>query len=270
MSNFRIQDIWQNSYADYCRSGHFQSQEQRKASRAILACKSGRLGINVSECSECGHMEFHKNSCRNRNCPICQAVRKELWVDQRRAEVIGSPYFHVVFTLPHELNPLLFCNQKLLYGCSINAVRKHSWNCLPTKNTSGHSPGSSRCSTPGTRNWATMSTCTASSPGQGSLLTAGSAAPPLSSLSLSGYSGISSRGNIFLFWTPVTKRGNLFFRPPAVLCRIPASGRRSKTAFMRKTGAHTSKKPSTVSGMRSNIWDGIPTGLPSPTTGSCP
>ena len=116
MSNFRIQDIWQNSYADYCRSGHFQSQEQRKASRAILACKSGRLGINVSECSECRHMEFHKNSCRNRNCPICQAVRKELWVDQRRAEVIGSPYFHVVFTLPHELNPLLFCNQKLLYG----------------------------------------------------------------------------------------------------------------------------------------------------------
>ena len=116
MSNFRIQDIWQNSYADYCQSGHFQSQEQRKASRAILACKSGRLGINVSECSECGHMEFHKNSCRNRNCPICQAVRKELWVDQRRAEVIGSPYFHVVFTLPHELNPLLFCNQKLLYG----------------------------------------------------------------------------------------------------------------------------------------------------------
>ena len=116
MSNFRIQDIWQNSYADYCQSGHFQSQEQRKASRAILACKSGRLGINVSECSECRHMEFHKNSCRNRNCPICQAVRKELWVDQRRAEVIGSPYFHVVFTLPHELNPMLFCNQKLLYG----------------------------------------------------------------------------------------------------------------------------------------------------------
>lgn len=116
MSNFRIQDIWQNSYEDYCQSGHFQSQEQRKASRAILACKSGRLGINVSECSECRHMEFHKNSCRNRNCPICQAVRKELWVDQRRAEVIGSPYFHVVFTLPHELNPLLFCNQNLLYG----------------------------------------------------------------------------------------------------------------------------------------------------------
>lgn len=116
MSNFKVQKIWQDSYEDYCHSGHFQSQEQKKASLAILACKSGRLGVNVSECTECGHMEFHKNSCRNRSCPNCQAVLKEVWVDQRRAEVMDTPYFHVVFTLPHELNPLMFCNQKLLYG----------------------------------------------------------------------------------------------------------------------------------------------------------
>ena len=116
LSNFKIQKIWQDSYEDYCHSGHFQSQEQKKASLAILACKSGRLGVNVSECTECGHMEFHKNSCRNRSCPNCQAVLKEVWVDQRRAEVMDAPYFHVVFTLPHELNPLMFCNQKLLYG----------------------------------------------------------------------------------------------------------------------------------------------------------
>ena len=116
MSNFKIQKIWQDSYEDYCHAGHFQSDEHKKASRSILAYKSGRLGINVSECTECGHMEFHKNSCRNRNCPNCQAVLKEVWVDQRRAEVMDAPYFHVVFTLPHELNPLMFCNQKLLYG----------------------------------------------------------------------------------------------------------------------------------------------------------
>ena len=116
LSNFKIQKIWQDSYEDYCHAGYFQSDEHKKASRSILACKSGRLGINVSECTECGHMEFHKNSCRNRNCPNCQAVLKEVWVDQRRAEVMDAPYFHVVFTLPHELNPLMFCNQKLLYG----------------------------------------------------------------------------------------------------------------------------------------------------------
>lgn len=61
-------------------------------------------------------MEFHNNSCRNRNCPNCQAVLKEVWVDKRRSEVIDTPYFHVVFTLPHQLNPLIYCNQKLLYG----------------------------------------------------------------------------------------------------------------------------------------------------------
>lgn len=116
MSNSPIQQIWRHSYEDFCASGHFQSVVQRKASHAILNCKSAKLGCNVSRCSDCGHMEFHNNSCRNRNCPNCQAVLKEIWVDKRRAEVIDSPYFHVVFTLPHELNPLIYCNQELLYG----------------------------------------------------------------------------------------------------------------------------------------------------------
>lgn len=52
----------------------------------------------------------------NRSCPNCQAILKELWVDNRRAEVIDSPYFHAEFTLPHELNPPIYCNQKLLYS----------------------------------------------------------------------------------------------------------------------------------------------------------
>lgn len=135
MSELFIRKIWQFSYDDYCMTKHFQSDVQRKASFAILNCRSGRLGINVSRCSDCGHFEIHNNSCRNRNCPNCQAVLKEIWVDKRRAEVIDSPYFHVVFTLPHELNPLIYCNQKLLYGllhrcCAetlleLSADRKH-------------------------------------------------------------------------------------------------------------------------------------------------
>ena len=116
VSDMKIRKIWDCSYQDYCSSGHFQSDAQKKASMAILNCKSGRLGVNISLCPDCGHMEFHNNSCRNRNCPNCQAVNKEIWVDKRRSEVIDSPYFHVVFTLPHELGPLLYCNQQLLYG----------------------------------------------------------------------------------------------------------------------------------------------------------
>lgn len=116
MSDTKIQSIWKNSYQDFLDSRYFLTDVQAKASSAILNCKSGKLGVNISQCPDCGHLEFHNNSCRNRNCPNCQAVNKEIWVDKRRAEVIDTPYFHVVFTLPHELNPLVYCNQQLLYN----------------------------------------------------------------------------------------------------------------------------------------------------------
>lgn len=116
MGKYHIRQIFEASYQDYSDKTPYQPDVHRKAARAILNCKSGRLGCNVRQCTNCGHMQFHNNSCRNRNCPECQAVQKEVWVDKRRAEVIDSPYFHVVFTLPHELNPLLYCNQELLYG----------------------------------------------------------------------------------------------------------------------------------------------------------
>lgn len=116
MADYKIRQIFEQSYDKLLASTCFQSDVQQKAAHAILNCKSGKLGVNLSQCTDCGHVEIHNNSCRNRNCPNCQAVLKEIWVDKRRAEVIDSPYFHVVFTLPHELNPLIYCNQKLLYG----------------------------------------------------------------------------------------------------------------------------------------------------------
>lgn len=116
MSSYKIRQIFEQSYDVYSAQSHYQSDVQRKAAHAILNCKSGRLGVNLSQCTDCGHVEIHNNSCRNRNCPNCQAVLKEIWVDKRKAEVIDTPYFHVVFTLPHQLNPLIYCNQKLLYG----------------------------------------------------------------------------------------------------------------------------------------------------------
>ena len=116
MRDLPIQRIWESSYRAFLASGCPIPDVQCKASSAILNCKSGRLGYSVSQCAQCGHIEVHNSSCRNRSCPSCQAVKKELWVDKRRAEVIDSPYFHLVFTLPHELNPLLYANQRLLYG----------------------------------------------------------------------------------------------------------------------------------------------------------
>ncbi len=116
MVGYKIRQIFESAYEDYSSQILYQSDVQRKAAGAILNCKSGKPGYNLSQCTDCGYMKFHNNSCLNRNCPNCQAVLKEIWVDKRRAEVIDSPYFHVVFTLPHELNHLIYCNQKLLYG----------------------------------------------------------------------------------------------------------------------------------------------------------
>lgn len=111
----KIQQVFDHAWVDY--SASFQpSDVQRRAASSIMACKSGKLGCNVSVCRDCGHMDFHNNSCRNRNCPNCQAVLKEIWIDARRAEVIDAPYFHVVFTIPAQLNPLVYANQTLLYS----------------------------------------------------------------------------------------------------------------------------------------------------------
>lgn len=111
----RIQQIFSYGWHDFCQ--FFQpSGVQQKAAHSIMQCKSGALGCNISICGECGHQEFHNNSCRNRNCPNCQAILKEVWGDARKSEVIDTSYFHVVFTVPAELNPLFYANQKPLYS----------------------------------------------------------------------------------------------------------------------------------------------------------
>jgi hypothetical protein len=111
----KIQEIFNLSYGEYCN--HFNpTMEQNKAAYSIMNCKSGKLGCNISICEDCGHFQTHNNSCRNRHCPCCQAMLKELWIDNRKSEVIDAPYFHVVFTLPAELNPLIYANQPLLYS----------------------------------------------------------------------------------------------------------------------------------------------------------
>ena len=112
---YKIQEVFNKSYTKYCN--HYNpSYVQQKAANSIMGCKSGELGCNLSRCEDCGHLEVHNNSCRNRHCPCCQAVLKELWVDARKSEVIDAPYFHVVFTLPAQLNPLIYANQALLYS----------------------------------------------------------------------------------------------------------------------------------------------------------
>ena len=113
--SYPIREVFRHSLDDFLLE-HPVSGEQRRTALAIAACKTGRLGFNSSICEECGHVQIHNSSCRDRHCPNCQSVLKEFWIDQRRSEVLDAKYFHIVFTVPHDLNPLFPANQKLLYS----------------------------------------------------------------------------------------------------------------------------------------------------------
>jgi hypothetical protein len=91
------------------------SMEQLRAMRAIELCRTAELGGHVDECDRCGALCISYNSCRNRHCPKCQSLDKERWLEQRRRELLPVPYFHLVFTLPEALGPLVLRNQAVLY-----------------------------------------------------------------------------------------------------------------------------------------------------------
>ena len=116
-----IQDVFHRFYSSF-ESTHDISPAQRKAAYHIMNCKTGAFGVNVSVCEDCGCISVHYNSCRDRCCPMCQEFPKEKWVDARREDILDAPYFHVVFTVPEELNPIIYSNQKFLYTALYHAA----------------------------------------------------------------------------------------------------------------------------------------------------
>lgn len=102
-------------FGEEYRREHRLSRPQLRAMRAIEICRTAALGGHVEECEQCGARTIRYNSCRNRHCPKCQSLDKERWLEQRRDELLPVPYFHVVFTVPHELNPLALPNPKWFY-----------------------------------------------------------------------------------------------------------------------------------------------------------
>jgi hypothetical protein len=93
-----------------------------KILNALLACRTARLGGHVYRCLDCGEEHFVPHSCRNRHCPACQRALAEDWLIQQEAQLLPVPYFHVVFTLPHLLNPLIQQNQRVLYNLLFQAA----------------------------------------------------------------------------------------------------------------------------------------------------
>ena len=93
------------------------NRAQLRTLGAIESCRTAALGGHVYECAQCGARKIVYNSCRNRHCPKCQSLEKEQWLEKRCAELLPVPYFHVVFTLPEQLNALALSHHPaLLYN----------------------------------------------------------------------------------------------------------------------------------------------------------
>ena len=95
--------------------------QQLSALRAITACRTAALGGHLDSCSRCDLQAISYNSCRNRHCPKCQAQARQRWLARREQDLLPVPYFHVVFTLPHALNPLCQRYPRLLYDLLFRA-----------------------------------------------------------------------------------------------------------------------------------------------------
>jgi len=121
MSKFTIQDIFIN-YGDEYIKNHKLSNEQWKVFNAIKNCGTKNLGYHISTCEECGEKYLGYNSCRNRHCPMCQNYAREKWISKESSYLLEVKYFHIITTVPYELNEIFMYNQKKCYDILFKAT----------------------------------------------------------------------------------------------------------------------------------------------------
>ena len=109
----RLQDCCANSW-------------QARTLHALRKCRTADLGGHVDQCDHCGNLSMSYNSCRNRHCPKCQGEQREAWIQARETELLPVPYFHVVFTLPQQINPLCLYAPAKVY----NLLFKTAWSVM--------------------------------------------------------------------------------------------------------------------------------------------
>lgn len=101
---------------------HKQPAYILKAIGAIQKCRTAALGSHVEKCDKCGHKRISYNSCRNRHCPKCQSLKREKWILERKKELLPVKYFHIVFTIPEELNRIALQNKQTVYNILFKAA----------------------------------------------------------------------------------------------------------------------------------------------------
>ncbi|MGA7413836.1 MAG: IS91 family transposase [Bryobacteraceae bacterium] len=111
-----VADVFRRYGATYRQKhGASMSTEQRRVMSAIELCRTAALGGHLERCDECGHERNCFNSCRDRHCPKCQSLARAQWIEDRQAELLDCPYFHVVFTVPEEIAAIAYQNKEVVY-----------------------------------------------------------------------------------------------------------------------------------------------------------
>ena len=119
-----VAQIFRHHGPDY-RENQRLSPVHHKTMRDIERCRTARLGGHVDFCSQgCGYLAISYNACRNRHCPKCQSLKQAKWLAERLERLLPTHYFHLVVTLPHELNPLALYNPELVFNLLFEAASR--------------------------------------------------------------------------------------------------------------------------------------------------
>ena len=116
-----VADILRERADAYAQSHRLSAQQQRVVD-ALVNCRTAALGGFKAHCDHCGAVTIQYASCRNRHCPKCQSLSQTRWVERQCADLLDIGYWHVVFTLPHELNPVARRNPTLIYRLLFKAA----------------------------------------------------------------------------------------------------------------------------------------------------
>jgi putative transposase/transposase-like zinc-binding protein len=121
--SLEVADIFRRYGPAYRQThGATLSQAQRRVMRSIEVCRTSALGGHVEQCETCGHQRIAYNSCRDRHCPKCQSLARAQWLEHRRADLLETEYFHVVFTVPQEIAAIAYQNKRVVYNILFRAT----------------------------------------------------------------------------------------------------------------------------------------------------
>lgn len=124
---FEVADVLRAQWDRIASSSGFNTWQLRTLD-ALARCRTASLGGHVDQCTACGTVKISYNSCRNRHCPKCQGAERDKWIEAREADLLPVTYFHVVFTLPQEMNRLCMVYPREIY----NLLFAVSWDVIRT------------------------------------------------------------------------------------------------------------------------------------------